>query len=239
MDTTAALDKARAYLSAQMRNARAQQAHSARPAMFVTISRESGAGGLVVAKHLVEILNERGLGEPEIPWAVFEKNLLEKVIEDNELPESYMDQMEERVQPSLQTAVSELLSVHPSISRLVALTSRTLLHVATMGNAVLVGRGANVLTQSLPGGLHVRLTGRPAQRLQFLMDRHSLDREAAKQRMDEEDDGRRFYVKKHFNRDVADPLLYDMVLNTDRLGHQASAELIAQALEVKIRLAST
>ena len=239
MDAHKGFDKARAYLSTQMRKTSAREERSTHSAVFVTISRESGSGGLVVAEHLVEMLNERGAGEPEIRWAVFDKNLLEKVIGDNELPESYMDQMEERVLPAIQTAVNELLSVHPSVSRLVALTSRTVLHVATMGNAVLVGRAAHVLTQSLSAGLHVRLTGPPAQRLRFLMDHHSLEREAATIRMNEEDEGRRYYVKKHFNRDVDDPLLYDFVLNTDRLGHRAAAELIAQAVEIRARYATT
>lgn len=237
MDAATALDKARAYLATQMREESARKRLSDKAPVFVTISRESGAGGLVVAEHLADLLNERGLGAPGIPWTVFEKNLLEKVIEENELPESYMDQMEEKVLPALQTSVSELLSVHPSISRLVAMTSRTVVHVATMGNAVLVGRAANVLTESLPIGLHVRLTGPPERRLQFLMQHYSLEQQEAKRRMHEEDEGRRYYVKRHFYRDVDDPLLYDMVINTDRTGHLNAAEVMAQALELKIRAA--
>ena len=237
MDATTALDKARAYLAAQMQSAGVRKRQSTRRAVFVTISRESGAGGLVVAEHLVEMLNERGLGEPGVSWTVFDKNLLEKVIEDNDLPESYMDQMEEKVLPAIQTAVSEMLSVHPSVSRLVAMTSRTVLHVASMGNAVIVGRAAHVLTQSLSNGLRVRLTGSPARRLQFLMDHYSIEREEAARRMNDEDEGRRFYVKKHFNKDVDDVLLYDIVLNTDRLGHRAAAELIAEAVAIGTRFA--
>jgi cytidylate kinase len=235
MDTTAVINKARAYLSTQMQAAQSRHEQSAPPAVFVTISRESGAGGLAVAEHLAEKLTERGVGTPGVPWAVFEKNLLEKVIEDNELPESYMDQMEEKVLPAVQTAVSELLAVHPSISRLVAMTSRTVLHLATMGNSILVGRGANVLTKALSVGLHVRLIAPTDRRLEFLMDRYSLSREDAASRMEEEDEGRGYYVKKHFNRDVDDPLLYDLVLNTHRLGHEASAEVITHALETKVR----
>jgi cytidylate kinase len=71
------------------------------------------------------------------------------------------------------------------------------------------------------------------------MERHGLARETAARRMAEEDEGRRYYVKKHFYRDVDDPLLYDLVLNTDRLGHRAAAELIAQAVEIKVRNADS
>jgi len=232
MDTTTSINKARAYLSAQMQGVQARKEPSDHRVAFVTISRESGAGGLIVAEHLAELLNERGVGA-DVPWAVFEKNLLEKVVEENELPESYMDQMEEKVLPAIQTAVSEMLAVHPSISRLAAMTSRTVLHVASMGNAVLVGRGANVLTENLLVGLHVRLIAPPDRRLRFLMDHHSLSRADAARMMEEEDEGRRYYVKKHFNRDVDDPTQYDLVLNTDRLSHHATAEVIAQTLDIK------
>jgi cytidylate kinase len=236
MDSTTSINKARAYLSTQMQGVRARKEPSDHRVAFVTISRESGAGGLIVAEHLAELLNERGVGAADVPWAVFEKNLLEKVIEENELPESYMDQMEEKVLPAIQTTVSELLAVHPSISRLVAMTSRTVMHVATMGNVVLVGRGGNVLTQDMSVGLHVRLIAPPDRRLHFLMDRFSLNRTEAGRMMQEEDEGRRDYVKRHFSKDVDDPLLYDLVLNTDRVGYTAAAELIAQAMETKVRL---
>ena len=113
-----------------------------------------------------------------------------------------------------------------------------MLHVATMGNAVLVGRGANVLTESLTVGLHVRLIAPRDRRLQTLMDRHSLNRDEAARRMKEDDEGRRYYVKKHFNRNVDDPVVYDLVLNTDRLGYSAVSDLIAQALEAKVRISS-
>jgi len=234
MDIGRSLETARAYLAAQMVEAKTRAQREAEPAaLFVTISRQSGAGGLVVAERLAQILNQRGFACPRTPWVVFDKNLLQRVIEENRLPESYMDQMEEKVLPRFQTVVNEMLSVHPAVSRLVAHTSRTILHLATMGSSVLVGRGANLLAAGLPGGLHVRLVGSPGRRLQFLIDHYGLTREEASRRMTDEDEGRSFYVKKHFNRDVDDPLLYHLVLSTDLLGHDGAASLIAAALETK------
>jgi len=233
MDPARSLGKVKGYLVTQMRETEAREGGEAAPSFFVTISRQSGAGGRLVAEHLVEILDQRGFGSPRTPWVVLDKNLIEQVIAENDLPESYMDHIEEKVRPGLQTVVNELLSVHPAISRLVAMTSRTILHLATMGNAVLVGRAATVVASGLSGGLHVRLVGSPGRRLQLLMDYYELSREQASRRMAEEDEGRRFYLKKHFSKDVDDPLLYDLVLNTDTVEHQAAARTIAAALEIK------
>jgi cytidylate kinase len=44
----------------------------------------------------------------------------------------------------------------------------------------------------------------------------------------EADHARRRYLRRYFDADVDDPLLYDVVLNTGRLGFVRTAELITQ-----------
>ena len=44
----------------------------------------------------------------------------------------------------------------------------------------------------------------------------------------EQDQARRRYVRRYFNAEIDDPTLYDMTLNTDRLGFTRAAEVIAQ-----------
>jgi len=45
----------------------------------------------------------------------------------------------------------------------------------------------------------------------------------------ETDHARRRYLRRYFDADPNDPLLYDLVLNTGRLGFVRTTELIAQA----------
>jgi len=51
----------------------------------VTISRQSGSGGHAVASRLAEYLQARETGG-RCPWTVFDRNLVEKVLEDHHLP---------------------------------------------------------------------------------------------------------------------------------------------------------
>ena len=51
----------------------------------------------------------------------------------------------------------------------------------------------------------------------------------AAKRVREEDHARRRYLRRYFDADIDDPLLYDLVINTGRLGFTRAAELIAQA----------
>jgi cytidylate kinase len=108
-------------------------------------------------------------------------------------------------------------------------TTRTILHLATMGHAIIVGRGAGVIGRRLDGGLHVRLIGSPARRLERMKEFYKLSEPEARAAMERLDNGRRSYVRKYFKADVRDPLLYDLVINTDHVSYERAATIIAEA----------
>ena len=49
-----------------------------------------------------------------------------------------------------------------------------------------------------------------------------------------EDHYRRRYLKKYFNQNPDDPLLYDLVINTDSISYEEAAHLIGNAALRKI-----
>src|ERR1043166_6227741 len=51
----------------------------------ITISRQSGSGGHSVAQRLLELFHVQP-SENANPWAVFDRNLVEKVLEHHHLP---------------------------------------------------------------------------------------------------------------------------------------------------------
>ena len=104
--------------------------------------------------------------------------------------------------------------------------SETILHLAELGNAIIVGRGANIITARLPGMLHVRLVGSLEQRVAHVRQFDHLDRKDALKRIEWEDGGRRRYLKEHFGKDVDDPLLYHFVINTDRVALEDAAKTV-------------
>lgn len=77
------LDSFRRYMEAQHAFAKT----SPKPQLpAITISRESGAGAISIGQLAAKILDERCPGVPAIPWAVFERNLAEKVLQEHDLP---------------------------------------------------------------------------------------------------------------------------------------------------------
>jgi hypothetical protein len=55
------------------------------PKPAITISRQTGAGAVTVAHLVAEQLDIDCQGEPPCPWAVFDRNLASKILEDHNL----------------------------------------------------------------------------------------------------------------------------------------------------------
>jgi cytidylate kinase len=72
-----------------------------------------------------------------------------------------------------------------------------------------------------------RLPGAPQTNRRLQADRLSM--EQALKKAGEEDRARWRYVNKYFGKDIDDPLLYHLVLNTDLLASEEAARFIAQA----------
>jgi len=196
----------------------------------ITISREAGAGAVTIAQMLVERLNTASESpESTTSWTVFDSNLAKQVLVDHQLPENLERFMVEDARLPVETIVEELLGLHPTPWLLVQQTTRTILRLASLGRVILVGRGADVVTKRLPYVFHVRLVAPLEKRVQHAARYYNLTATDAAKKVREEDHARRRYLRRYFDADIDDPLLYDLVVNTGRLGFARTAELIAQA----------
>lgn len=234
------LDGVKGYLETQMSSAKLraerfeEQRREAGPVpLFVTISREAGAGGYVVADRLADLLTERRIGASRTPWTVFDREILAHVVENHDLPEDFMRDVERTRIPTIQAIVEEIFGVPFTAHSLVHMTSRAILHIASLGNAVIIGRAGNLVTRKLPRGLHVRLIASPERRVFNLMMLRHLDREAAEAHEVKENESRRDYVRRYFHRDIEDPHSYDLVVKTDDVGFDGAARLLANTLVIR------
>lgn len=227
MEAHKRIDQAQAYLQCQLRPA---YRPLGRPRLAVTISRQTGSGAWQVAQHLAALLDRR-VPDPELKWAVFDRELVEKVLADHHLPAKLAEYMPEDRVSLLEDMMTELLGLHPPSWTLTHAVCETILKLAELGHVILLGRGSNVITARLPHVLHVRLVGSLEQRLTRVMAARGLDRRQALEFIEKEDRGRARYLREHFKAEIDDPLLYDMVINTDRLSPELVAELIAAAAE--------
>lgn len=198
----------------------------------VTISRLAGAGSRVVSEALIERLQAETT-EDAPPWMIFDQNLVEKVLEDHDLPARLATFMPEDRKSELADALDGLFGQRATSWTLVTKTADTILHLAEIGNVVIIGRGANIITAKIGSAFHVRLVGSLERRIQHLIEYKHLDLAEAKEYARTEDLARKRYVKKYFEADIDDPLLYHLVINTDRVPYEEAARVIAEGISAR------
>ena len=105
---------------------------------------------------------------------------------------------------------------------IIHLTEQVIREAAASGNVVIVGRGAGFVLRDNPDVFRVFLRAPETVRVRTLMDRFGLTEAEARRRMHETDSNRAAYIKQLYGHDWCDPDEYDLVVNTGRIGYQAS-----------------
>jgi cytidylate kinase len=214
------------YLQAQA--SRPENDRAVRP-LAITISREAGAGAVTVAELLRQRLTAAETAPSSSPWAVFDANLARKVLKDHQLPPDLARFMAEDARLPVEAIVEEILGLHPSGWTLVQQTTQTILRLAGLGRSIVVGRGGNIITARLPNVFHVRLVAPLVTRIRHCAEYYHLSEAEAAKSVREQDQARRRYLRRYFNAKIDEPTLYDVTLNTGRMGFVRSAEVIAEA----------
>jgi cytidylate kinase len=195
----------------------------------VTISRQAGCGALAVAEKLARHLQEHS-PKHAIPWTVFDRNLMEKVLEDHDLPTRLAQFLPEDRVSYLEDIMADLLQVYPPSQTMIRQTTETILKLASLGNVILIGRGGNVITARLPNVFHVRLVAPLEQRIEHSHESYGMTKTEARKFCRREDRGRERYLKKYFHADINDASLYHLVINTGLVGYDNAAKLIGDAM---------
>ena len=222
-------DGCKSYIAAQAGRP-VQKSEPASPA--VTISRETGAGALAVAKLVVvEMEKQRKTGE--CPWAIFDRNLVEKVLEDHDLPKRIKLFMQEDAMPEIRSALEEFLGLHPGKWRLFEHITDTVHRLASAGHCILIGRGASIITRHLKNVFRVRLVAPLEQRVKYCCEFYNLTPREAALFVEHTDAARGRYLRQHFDRAIDDPLQYHLTINTGRVSFEDAAHMIVHGVQTR------
>jgi cytidylate kinase len=211
-----------------------QSATTSKPAVpavrrAVTLSRMAGCGAVYVAEKLAAYLEEHA-PKPGVKWTTFDRQLMLKVLQDHHLPTHLTKLLSEDRVSFVQDTLADIFNVHPTADKMVKLISETILQLAEMGNVIIVGRGANIITAKMPHVLHVRLVSSLEDRIERVCREYNKTPDEARRYCLEEDPARTRYIKTYFKTDINDPLHYHLVINTSRVGIDNTARLIGESL---------
>jgi cytidylate kinase len=163
----------------------------------VAMTREMGSLGSPIAQEVA-----RRLG-----YAFLRNDILRNAAREYRVHEA-----------SLVGAVEEspglLERLRPPRFRYRAYLEAAVLDAALRDRVVLVGRWSTLFLRGISHAVRVRVCAPLDVRTRRVMERHTLDHEAASARVISYDDGVRARMRQMFAVDWTDPLLYDLVINT-------------------------
>lgn len=195
----------------------------------LAVSREPGAGANTVCQKVLDILQSK-TKEPEENWTYFNRMLIEKVLDDSNLPKVVSEYLSEDKYSHFNDAVSELLGIRPSEWTILQKTTETVLQLGRMGKVIIVGRGSVMITSKLPNAIQIRIVAPLENRIEHTMRKRSVNRIEAMKLLERETLARKKYFKSHFHREIDDPALYNLIINTGKFTYDEAAEVIADAV---------
>ncbi len=213
----------------------------------ITISRQFGSGGDEIARGLCEALQYQPFHKRMIAQAAAEAGLSDaSAADDSQVVSSFLDRLFD-IAPAM--GASGWQDDSPGLytpeggqqgdSLSVTLVQRAVERACQVGRMVIVGRAGQMILRSCGSVVHVRVEAPLDERVQrvkgYLKKTRKLFNSEAELQRDaydwvlERDAASAQYVRRHYQADWADPLLYHIVLNTGKLS-------IEQATQVVVRL---
>jgi cytidylate kinase len=109
------------------------------------------------------------------------------------------------------------------------LITSVIVDYADRGQAMIVGRGGQMILRDRPGVLHVQVIATFEARVYNIIEREEVKWREAAYRVRRADEQRAGYMRRFYNVDWLDSSLYDLVINTDRIPAVVAVETVIQA----------
>lgn len=202
----------------------------------ITIARELGAGGSSVAAMLARQLGAELVDRQLVAEVARLMGLpADRVAAEEERARSVVDRL---IRSSAWAGSVYAAGGDSSSGGLLAdpqqavrtLTEEVIRDSARRGNAIIVGRAGATVLAGWPDALHVFLHAAEPTRVREIMARFAVTEEEARRRVRRVDADRAAYSRQNYGADWRSPSLYDVVLDTGRLGYERTAATILAAL---------
>ena len=181
----------------------------------IAISQEMGSLAKEIALQLATDCN----------LAVMRHEVLENVAGKMHVPTSLISRLREG-----KAGLVERLTTDPA--RVAVYTAEEVFVLAAKGNVVLRGWGATCLLRSVPHVVTVRVTRSMGKRVAWLMEQLGTDDAGfAETEIRRSDNAHAAKIHAQFGVTWGDPLIYDLVINTERVSVESAAAQIRQLAE--------
>lgn len=182
----------------------------------VTISRELGSGGTHIARMVAR----------ELGYTLFDKEIVDHVATLWGVDSAQIAHLDERRADFWGDLVLQFIEgKRPTEASYLRALVRAMRDIAQTGNAIVLGRASTCI---LKDSYRVRIVAPEPLRVERIAGIHHVDERRARRMVMESDRNRRHFVRAYFGYDIQSPLIYDMVVNTERCTLDHAATLVVQ-----------
>jgi cytidylate kinase len=194
---------------------------------IVTLEREYGSGGAMIAKNLAKSLG----------WKLWDEELTAEIARLAKVDRKAAARCDERRDPLVyrlfkvyargsyeRTLPIEGESRSFDADQMVAVLHKVVDDVASRGNSVIVGRGAPYILRNRPDAFHVFIYASEEEKVRRIMTLGKTEREAI-QLVQEVDSERAAFIRHYFNKEWPLRSLYNLMINS-KFGDEHCVETI-------------
>jgi len=193
------------------------------PWPLITLSREFGALGAATGRLVAEKLG----------FSFWDQEIVHAIVENTGAQETLLASLDERTRNAIEDVISENLGgVVGTASEYVRQVARVVRTIERHGGAVIIGRGAYFILAP-DTTLRVRVVCPEATRIERFAERQGIGKRDAEKHVRRVEHERQVFNKRHYGKEVGDPLHYDLVLNTGWSTPEGAAEVVIAAYHAK------
>ena len=193
---------------------------------IVTVEREYGCGGAEIAQRLAERLG----------WKLWDELLTREIAHLAHCSQAVVEQREERTDPLYYRLIKSFMrgSYEGSLNApklnlvdsetILKISQRVVLHAASKGDSVIVGRGSQIFLRDRPDTFRVFLYAPREEKVRRLLARGKSEKEAI-ELVDTVDQERAGFLEKYFQVEWPSRSVYHLMINT-----AAGDEAVVQAI---------
>ncbi len=183
---------------------------------IITISREMGSGGIPIVHQAAD----------ELGYTLVDGDTIKDVAADYGLSFEALQQADEKP-PAFVEKLDRQIELNMNRIQLIVL------EYALKGDVMIYGRGGQDLLPGINSVFRVRVIAPFEERVERWAEREWIDPDLARSLVRKSDQQRAGFIKYYFDRNWANPIDYDLVINTSRLSHDTAVKLIVDGVKDK------
>jgi cytidylate kinase len=187
----------------------------------ITLSREPGSGGRLVAEAIAERLE----------LDLFHQEVIHEMAKSAQVSTRLVESLDEKGLSMIEDWIASAVHKrHLWPDEYLTHLLKVIGTIGKHGHAVIVGRGANFI---LPPSnrFRIRIIAPREFRIDKMAKQFGLTDDEAERRILKTDSERRAFIRKYFHADIADPQNYDIIFNTGTIDIAEAATAVCSLLD--------